>query len=299
MDAYSDDSPPPLLVFGDSVFLRVATDDQSPQSLGEILGAHYHDGIFQVFGSGYHAGVFEHFSTVLEKLPARPLVAIVPINLRSFSPTWDLNPLYQFDSEIELLSSFDFNQPDYKLLDTKPSSELDGRLVPLELDGKKTITLGGFLDIIRESPAIGSKMWNRRLKTIFQYHYMYPVHSEHRKIKSLKQTIKLLMANGVSVYCYITPINYEAGINYCGDGFLKVVKKNIVILRREVGSALCLALTDNNIRMFKFDDFAFRFARTEFFTLYNASEHLRYKGRDFIARQITEAERALLKNRAH
>lgn len=293
--AYSDDSPPPLLVFGDSVFLRVATDDQSPQSLGEILGARYQEDVFQVSGSGYHAGVFEQFSTVLATLPARPLIAIVPINLRSFSPTWDLNPLYQFHAEIELLSSFDLKQPDYRLFDTKPSSELEGRLVPLELDGEKTITLGDFLDTIGESPAIGSEMWNRRLKTIFHYHYMCPMYPKHRKIKSLKQIIRLLIADGVAVYCYVTPINYEAGIEYCGDGFLKAVEKNISIIRREVESVLSAALTGNNALMFRFDDFAFRFARNEFFTLHNATEHLRFEGRDFIARQIAEAERALLK----
>ncbi len=296
VETYSDDNPPPLLVFGDSVSLRVATDDPSPQSLGEILGAHYQDGVFLVSGSGYHLGVFEQFSAVLATLPARPRIAIVPINLRSFSPTWDLNPLYQFHSEIELLSSFDLKRPDYRLYDMKPSSEMEGRLVSLELDGEKIITLGDFLDIIGESPAIGSEVWNGRLKKIFQYHYMCPVHSGHRKIKSLKQIIRVLNGDGVAVYCYITPINYEAGIEYCGDMFIKAVEKNISIIRREVESVLPAAFgSNNNASMFRFDDFAFRFARNVFFTLHNATEHLRFEGRDFIARRIVEAERTLLK----
>lgn len=298
VEAYSKDSPPRLLAFGDSVYLRAATDDQAPQPLAEILGAYYKNSMCLVSGSGYHLGMFEKFSEVLATLRTRPRIAILPINLRSFSPTWDLNPLYQFYSEIELLSSFDFKRPDYRLHDTKPSLESEGRLVPLELDGEETITLGDFLDILGESPAIDSEAWKDRLKTIFQYHYMYSMYSEHRKLKSLKQIIRLLNEHGVAVYCYITPINYEAGIEYCGDIFINVVKKNISIIQREVKYTLSAVSTDNDTFMFRFDDFAFRFTRNVFFTLHNATEHLRFEGRDFIAQQIVEAERALIKNGA-
>lgn len=295
VDAYSGDCPPALLVFGDSVFLRVATDDQSSLSLGEILGLIFQDGMFLVSGSGYHSGVFEQFSAVLEVLPARPRIAVVPINLRIFSPTWDLNPLYQFQSEIELLSSFDLKRPDYTLHDAKLSTEVEDRVMSMELDGEKVISLNEFLCIIGKSPAIGSEAWKDRLKTIFQYHYMYPLNTEHRKIKSLKQTIKRLNGIGVSVYCYITPINYEAGIEYCGDVFMEAVEKNISIIQQEIGSVSTAVFTGNDALAFRFDNFAFRFARNVFFTSHNATEHLRFEGRDLIAKRIAEAERTLHK----
>lgn len=294
VEAYSGDRPPPLLVFGDSVFLRVATDDQSHQSLGGILGAYFQDGVFQVSGSGYHSGVFEQFSAVLATLSARPRIAIVPINLRSFSPTWDLNPLYQFHPEIELLSTFDMKRSDFMLHDTKPSSELEVRIDHFKFDGEKAITLDDFHDIIGENPEIGSEEWNVRLKSIFRHHYMYPVHSWHRKIKNLKQIIRLLNEGGVAVYCYITPINYEAGMEYCGDIFIKSVEKNISIIRQEIESVFPAVPANHNALMFRLDDFSFRFAKTVFFTSHNATEHLRYEGRDFIARRIiSEAERVL------
>lgn len=299
VDAYSDDCPPALLVFGDSVFLRVATDDQSSLPLGEILGLSYQDGMFLVSGSGYHSGVFEQFSAVLEALPARPRIAVVPINLRIFSPTWDLNPLYQFQSEIELLSSFDLKRPDYTLHDAKLSTEFENHVVSMELDGEKIISLSEFLGIIGESPAIGSEAWKDRLKTIFQCHYMYPLNTEHRKIKSLKQTIKRLNGIGVSVYCYITPINYEAGIEYCGDVFMQAVEKNISIIQQEIGSVSPAVSTGNDALAFRFENFAFRFARNVFFTSHNATEHLRFEGRDLIAKRIAEAERALHKTSAY
>ena len=296
VEAYSKHNPPPLLVFADSVFLRVADDDQSSQSLGNILEDHYQNKVFLISGSGYHSSMFERFSEVLSTLPARPRMAVVPINLRSFSPTWDLNPLYQFHSEIELLSSFGFKQSGYKLQVKNSSSEMEDHLMTsMKLDGEKIITLGKFLDIIRESPAFGSDTWKRRLMTIFQYHYMYPVNSEHRKIKSLKQIIRQLNGDGVAVYCYITPINYEAGSEYCGEIFLEAVKKNLTLIRQEVESELSAALVGNDALMFRFDDFAFRFTRNIFFTSHNATEHLRFAGRNFIAQRIVEAEQALLR----
>jgi hypothetical protein len=105
--------------------------------------------------------------------------------------------------------------------------------------------------------------------------------------------IKLLRDSGVATYCYITPINYQAGMEYCGDSFIKAVENNISIIQGEVESVLTERGKD--ALMFQFDNFAFRFARHAFFTLHNATEHLRFEGRDFIAQRVIQAERSLLK----
>lgn len=295
MEACSGNNPPRLLVFGDSVFLRVATDDHSQKSLGQILGDYYRDRVFIVSGSGYHSGVFEQFCAVLATLPSRPRIAVVPINLRSFSPTWDLNPLYQFRPEIDLLSSFDWTRPAYRLNNTNKCSEVESLLIPLEMDGNKSITLGDFLDIIGKTPVVGSGEWKARLETIFRHHYTYPVYSDHRKLNSFKQTIRLLRDAGVAVYCYITPLNYEAGAEYCGDTFIASIRNNIYKIRQEIESGLVYSSSNNDIPMLRFDDFAFQLSRNEFFTRHNATEHLRFEGREFIARRIIEAAQSAMK----
>lgn len=289
VEAYSGGSTPPLLVFGDSVFLRVATDDQSPQSLGEIIGTRYQGGVFQVLGSGYHPGVFEQFSAVLATLPARPRLAVLPINLRSFSPIWDLNPLYRFRSEIGLLSAFDVNKPEYGLRDADICSELEIRSAPLLSAHGGIATLGDFLDITGQVQTIGSEEWKRRLETIFRYHYTPPVSFTHRKIQNLKHAIKLLNGLGVAVYCYITPLNYEAGMEYCGESFIKAVEKNVSIIQKEIKPDMSASHTDKDALMFRLDDFKFQFARNVFFTRHNATEHLRFEGRNFLAQRIIEA----------
>lgn len=294
VEAYSGDSPPPLLVFGDSVFIRVATDDLSQKSIGEILGDCYREGASLIAGSGYHSGVFEQFSAVLATLHARPRIAIVPINLRTFSPTWDLNPLYQFRPEIGLLSKFEVNNPNYRLKNAVSGSGLDSRSVLLKCDGQKSITLGDFLDTTNLHPKMGSKEWKARLKMIFQLHYACPLCAAHRRLRSLKQTIRLLNRMGVTVYSYITPINYEAGLEYYGDSFVRVVEENISTLQREILSAMPSLPDDKAGLGFRLDNFALQFSRDVFFTPHNATEHLRFEGRDFISRRIFEAGRPFL-----
>jgi hypothetical protein len=290
VEVYAGDTPAPILVFGDSVFLRVANDDCSPQSLGSLLNTHYKEGeVFLVCGSGYHLGVFEQFCKVLATLRSQPRLAVVPINLRSFSPTWDLNPLYQFHAEIESLSSFDLQKPDYRMPVTRPTLESEGQLIPLELECEEKISLKDFLSIIRENPVVSSREWKERLRKIFQHHYMSPLFTEHRKLKNLKETLMILRNKGVSIYCYLTPINYEAGAEFCGRDFAKIVNKNICTLKNEIKSIFPLAFTGEKERLFRFDDFSFEFRRDVFFTSHNATEHLRIEGRNFIARKIVEA----------
>jgi len=286
IDGYTANESPELLIFGDSVFLRVASDDDCSMSLQEILDTHYKDDVFQVSGSGYHSGIFERFSALLSTQVGKPGIVILPINLRSFSPTWDLNPLYQFHAEIKLLSLFESRSPNYMFSGEGTPSDLDNQSVILDCKGQKLITLADFLDIISQESEPGSEVWKRRLKAIFQYHYTCPLNSMHRKLQSLKKTIKHLNKIGVAVYSYITPINYEAGLEYCGDSFVKGVEENISIIKNELKSIVpSLPDCESNL-MFQLDDFSFQFSKGVFFTHHNATEHLRFEGREFIAQHI-------------
>ena len=294
--AYSASSPPRLLIFGDSVWLRAATDDQSPKTLGETLADFYQRNVCLVFGSGYQPDIFEQYCKLLAKLPCRPLLVVLPINLRCFSPTWDLNPLYQFHSEIDLLSSFDVRKPRYKMLNAEIHSESDSKVIRLESLGAEEITLQDFQDITRSTPKIGSEAWRARLKTIFQYHYTCPVISTHRKVLSLKRSVRLLRRLGVAVYSYFTPINYEAGVDYSGPSFRENIDRSIAVIRQELESESRISSVASGASIVRLDDFSCKFPREVFFTDHNATEHLRFEGRDFVARRIVEIDESLIRN---
>ncbi len=291
--AFTASSSPAGLVFGDSVFLRVADDDESSLSLSEILRHHYKSEVFVVAGSGYHAGVFEQFATLLSQMPSRPRFAVIPINLRSFSPTWDLNPLYQFGCELELLSAFDVHAPSYLLPNCESVPESDTRSILFECYRDKLITLNDFLDVIGSREAVGSPEWFDRINLIFQCHYACQVSPKHRKIQSIKNTILLLHELGVAVYCYVTPINHEAGSEYCGRYFAEAVRSNVSIVQREIESIAPSLFPGGELPSFCLDDFSFQFSRDLFFTKHNATEHLRFGGRAFLAERIIDAGRRL------
>lgn len=281
--AYSGNRTPTLLAFGDSVFLRVASEDRPQESLTDMLCSQFGNHIFQVSGSGYHSGIFERFIAVLATLPARPSIVIMPVNLRSFSPTWDLNPLYQFHAETDVLSAFAAGDLDYRLNNIDADSDTQSLSFVMPCGGGRSVTLAAFLDIARTQPVPDSDEWAARLKCIFQHHYTCPLDRENRKLQSLVKAVKTLNDLGVPVYCYITPINHEAGTEYCGSSFTGKVRENISVLQRELEMA---AATASLSGMFRLDDFAFKFGRDVFFTPHNSTEHLRLVGRQFIAQRI-------------
>lgn len=286
--AYSCAGSPTVLAFGDSVFLRVATDDPSQESLSELLCGYFGEQIFQVLGSGYHSGIYEGFTAVLAKLSARPSIVIMPVNLRVFSPTWDSNPLYQFPAEMGLLAAFRMDNPEYMLRDAGGESDAQYLSVSMECESGRPMTVGDFIDITRAQPVQGSAEWNARLECIFRHHYACQLDLENRKLRSLTRAVKLLNEIGVAIYCYITPINHEAGMEYCGPSFAGKVRDNISALRQGLETA-----TASRHDMFRLDDFAFEFGRHAFFTPHNSTEHLRLDGRQFLARAIIDACRSV------
>lgn len=288
---FTDSSSPAGLFFGDSVFLRVADDDQASLSLSEILRNHYESEAFVVAGSGYHAGIFERFAALLSQMERRPRFAVIPINLRSFSPTWDLNPMYQFESELKLLAAFNIHAPSYSLVNSE--SESDTRSILFKCYQDKPITLNSFLHVIGSPKPVGSPEWFDRIWLIFQCHYAYPLSPTHRKIQSIKNIISILHNLGVAVYCYVTPINHEAGSEYCGRYFTETVRNNISTIRREIEITESSSFISGKVPSFWLDDFSCWFSRDYFFTPHNATEHLRFAGRRFLAERIIDFERTI------
>lgn len=288
---FTDSTSPAGLIFGDSVFLRVADDDQVSLSLSEILRNHYESEAFVVAGSGYHACIFERFAALLSQMQRRPRFAVIPINLRSFSPTWDLNPLYQFECELKALAAFNIHAPSYALSNSE--SETDTRSILFECYQDKPITLHSFLHAIGSLQPVGSPEWFDRIKLIFKCHYACPLSPTHRKIQSIKNTISALHNLGVAVYCYVTPINHEAGLEYCGRYFAETVRNNVSTIRREIEIAESSPFISGKVPSFWLDDFSCRFSRDFFFTPHNATEHLRFAGRRFLADRIIDFERTI------
>src|SRR5688500_14215929 len=88
---------PEILIFGDSVMERVADDDVDRRPLHQMIKdsllPRYH--CISISYSAYNPKIYYYFVKSLEKLKKYPKIIVLPINIRAFSPQWDLRPHWQ------------------------------------------------------------------------------------------------------------------------------------------------------------------------------------------------------------
>jgi len=290
VDAYTENLSPELLVFGDSVSIRYANDEKCRLTFDGILSRRFNgkNKFLIVSGSGYHSALYEQYCRLLSKLSGRPKVVVMPINLRSFSPTWDLDPLYQYSEQVNLIKTFDLSNKSYDLPFSPVSAASAHNDGVIAMQGVPIDTLNEFKDIAAKSPAYATKEWFDRLEMLFRCHYMYSIDMQHRKIKSYGCALQELGKLKIPVFLYFTPINYESGVEFCGEEFVDVAKEMISKIENELRCAYVRSRSDNNEDQITIDNYAFNFSKRIFFTNHNATEHLRYDGRLFIVEKIIE-----------
>lgn len=95
-----------IVYLGNCCVLDHAPDDEDKRSLPEILNnmmpAWELEGMAH---NAYHGELFEGVCRVMAAGMKRPEVVIIPINLRSFSSSWDEKPEYQFSKMNYLLEN--------------------------------------------------------------------------------------------------------------------------------------------------------------------------------------------------
>ena len=70
-----------------------------------------------------------------------------------------------------------------------------------------------------------------RKKLIFIYHYTYQLNQQHELLKYFTNIINLARTLNIKLFFYVTPINYQAGLDLVGESFLKIVRSNLNIIR--------------------------------------------------------------------
>lgn len=296
VDAYNGENPPAHLLFGDSVALRVADDDTCHDTLEDLVSAELGgQSACCISHSAFHSQVYCLFCNCLPKLRHQPRSVIIPINLRSFSLSWDLHPDYQFLWETATLDDFargiDGVRPP---IECTPVARAVFQAAPLHLPSGEIRPIGEFLEIIaaRVSKESGSA-WKNRIRDIFTFHYVHNLYPAHRKLRYLGSAVKNLQRSGIGVGLYITPINHRAGKKYVGGAFERNVSSNIAIIEkylRNFGVKVIKGseLAPGNRKAFgpSILNLAYECDESDFFTPHNATEHLRYTARKNLATEI-------------
>jgi hypothetical protein len=299
---FESDTPPSVLFLGDSVALRVSDDDTDKRTLEDMIVAEFGEqGVCCISESAFNSQVFAMICNCLHRLRRRPNVVILPINLRSFSPAWDLHPDYQFLWETAKLDDYArhvdmMREP----IPTTPVARAVFNAVPVQLPNARTKTIGELYDVISSRTSEEyTPGWKRRIEVIFTLHYLCRLYPEHRKLRYLGTAIKSLRRGKIDVFLYLTPINYQAGDRFVGPHFSSIVTDNIQVAVKYLSEFGVQFIPSTEVelgitafRLPALANFAFHCDESDFFSPHNATEHLKEPARKLLAERIARVVNA-------
>lgn len=269
-----------ILLLGDSVATHVRPDDRDRRPLDQLLSERLPGVTVGLVGGNAH--FMDVHLAVAERAFAsgwRPRAVVVPVNLRSFSPLWDLHPgLRHLKERLRLrwgdMWGLGLARPveAYGLYERGPASEKEWLESPVF---RGTQRMGTVDEMLNGRGALASVP---ALERLFVLTYMQAIDPSHRHLKALRKLVELCRRQGVPLLVYSTPIDLQSGQRWVGQEFRERVRQNALTVRgalESVGSSL-LDLTP----MLPAEVFAWGPI---------PNEHLSEKGRARLAEQLAKA----------
>lgn len=270
---------------GDSILIYPPGEPTIPEMLRGLLPDHT---IGAVAHPAYQPDLYERYVNYLVKHKSQVKTVIIPINMRSFSPEWDLRPTYQFEREKTILTYGPFLSTlfyqlfaTFGLFDTSISEtefleatvfngdQPTGKVAEFEeLIGDRDAQAKTNLTEFDYHAGLPAEDEVEALKGTLVYYYMSNLDPPHRKLESLRVISRLLHANGINPIFYITPINYQLGDQYLGQTFRERLTENTAVV------AQTLAGEGVEVLNLVFELEAYNFVDTE---------HLTENGKTYVA----------------
>lgn len=227
-----------IIYFGDSTTTWSSKYDSDIRSTPLFLSDFTKDKytVVGISHPSYGALLFDKFTQYMTDEHYYPEFIIIPINLRSFSPDWDLRPEHQFINERLYISlhntmlapflSFLLN---IGLTDVNRIYDNLYNLAPI-YDRDTIVGINKeFHDKLRDST-----LPNVQNAIMFQMFYLGRIHENHRNIQSLVHIADRYQYTKTKVIFYITPIDYETGEKYFGKRFYNQMKENVTTITSEL-----------------------------------------------------------------
>ncbi len=284
-----------VLYFGDSVVERVSRDDADTRPLGQMVSdglAHRYETCVVSYSAlrpdGYLA-----LSRVLGITRSRPRLALLPVNVRCFSPQWDWNPSFDFAREIAAIEAY-CRAPGRGIPRLIPTNKLPVRFWKRWAFHRRRVCyplaepdrVGGFARVIATKPADAAAV-DFRWRQIFIFHYLHPLAADHRQMRALGHLLRQLRALDVRVLSYVTPINYQAGVRLVGEEFATRVSETVGKVLSLVAEEGGEAPVDPAGRRQAVADWSSLLPEDCFFHRNEPTEHLNERGRRRLAEAVT------------
>ncbi len=251
------------IMFGSSVNTYFSQSDHDKRSIAEMV-----DSLTTIKVAGINRGAFQldiffDFCQYMIRNNRMPQMIIIPINMRSFSPVWDLRPEYQFVRRRRILIGFPYIHFRARNIDYRKFNN-----TPVYRYNKKV----GKVNTYIYHPHMDSSEAVRKGLVL---NYLYPLKRNHRKLKSMRAMTELLVKHRIIPLYYIEPIDYRKGELIYGEQFSSHIKSNIDCIQSILSKYnlkalnLCFALNS------EYFDYAIV-----------PNEHMHAEGRIFVAETL-------------
>jgi hypothetical protein len=272
----------PVLFFGDSVNLCYAPADNDQRKISEVLADLMPERrLVTVDNRAFHIGVYDAFTRfALWHGRKKPKIIVVPVNLRSFTTHWIMNPGWRFDDLQRYLRHagiiYDLAYRPLKCLKASgdPDMTQDQYQWAQVYDGRKVV--GRIKDFIGPED---DKVTDERKRNKVVFYFMQELDKKNERVCQMLRLARYTKIRGYKVLFYIGPVDFQACDKLLGnERFSKQMKINadyIMKILDEAGyDALDLSRTLGS------DGFCYR-------SLY-PDEHLNEKGRRYVAERLKE-----------
>lgn len=271
-----------ILYLGDCTDSSPGKKERDKRAISQMLmDFNPHLRISSITHPAYQLDIYLEFCRYIVKQGHCPRVIIIPINLRSFSPQWDLNPHYQFELEKIILRGGIGSRLLYAFYQPLIIFHYDFRRITREeflntpvFDGERQA--GKMKDILTVS---AGENLEKIIRKKLLLSYMYGLQESHRKVKSMLEIARLLTAHHIRLIFYLTPIDIETGERYFPGRFTRQIKRNVDLIDKLL-AAQGVRVLDLS-RGLGSDNFSCRHWVAP-------SERLREKGRLYVAQQLNQ-----------
>ncbi|MEQ8247493.1 MAG: hypothetical protein RID42_07395 [Alphaproteobacteria bacterium] len=280
--------PVGIAYFGDSVLRAYSSCEANTDSIDTLLRERTSQSVVTIASAGYTVRQFSALARLFDKEGSAPRLAIVPLNLRSFSVIWFANPGWQFETEMQYarlvagdwsgLPSFVFSSIAGEQLES--GSFLDS---PIEAGGTRYGTIAELSSRTSNVPLSlectnETKQHDDALHAKFTMNYLFDVKRDHPLLESLSSFLLELRSNGVLPLVYITPVNIVEAERVRGPTLAEAMRRNVAAIDT------WLSKTGAPYLNLAFDLEPEMFADTGC-----ACEHLKYAGRRYVSERLAEA----------
>jgi hypothetical protein len=277
-----------ILLFGDSVFLRVSNHDTDKRSLDLMIQKRVPQlSMTVVKKSAYAVDMFLEFLNLYkaEKLALiKPSTICIHLNLRCFSPQWEFYPPFNFRQEKKILrkmqSGSHIDKYEFPFFKFPFIDDFLYQTRKVDYNSSQYKRIRDFTKIIKSRP-IDPAQKLERLRTLFRFHYLYNLSDFDTRLRDLKSCVIVSSEICRNIFVYCTPINYQAGVELLGDNFCQS------ILEKTNKISMFIKRNDQKQKVI-FCDYSMLLERDCFFHSYDATEHLNERGRNILAGKLAE-----------